>query len=85
MRCRKARLRFTGMLLSLKNRCPIISGPAFASVSERRGEYHQPGQGFYLPAYEHQMPGNSASGTYSPDADNFLHAFAYSVTRSLTG
>ena len=39
---------------------------------------------FICPSYEHQMPGNSVNGSYLPESDNFMHAFCYSVTRSLT-
>jgi prepilin-type N-terminal cleavage/methylation domain-containing protein/prepilin-type processing-associated H-X9-DG protein len=37
---------------------------------------------FICPGYANTMPGNSASGTYIPDSDNYAHAFSYSVTRT---
>ena len=33
------------------------------------------------PAYEHALPGNT-QGSYSPDPDNYRHAFCYSISRT---
>jgi len=40
---------------------------------------------FICPSYVAGMPNNSVSGIYTPEADDFMRAFSYSVTRTLTG
>ena len=79
------RLRFTGMLLSLKNGCPIISRARFRS--RLRAPWGIPATGsrfLSAPLTNIKCRATVPVAPLSPDADNFLHAFAYSVTRRLT-
>ena len=38
---------------------------------------------FICPAYAHSMPGNSGSGIYNPETNNYLTEYSYSALRSL--